>query len=196
MKLHEAIGGTYAVIGQPITDAQLAILTEDLELYPLVDVLAALSKCRKELRKIALVDILDRLPNGHPGPEEAWAIVSTSFTNESATIVWSDEMREAFGVVYPLRDDLVAARMAFKEQYHAKMSQAREEGRGPSWSVSLGSDKAGRELAILEGVKKGRLLAAYAQKLLPIDAISTEQAIQLLERHAPNLLGHQPPEAA
>jgi hypothetical protein len=188
MKLHEAIAGTYAVIGQPLTDVQLAILTEDLEGFPLVDVLTALSKCRKELRKLALVDILDRLPNGHPGPEEAWAIVSQGMEDGGATIIWTDEMREAFGVANKLAEDHVGARMAFKEQYTRLVSEARSARAAPSWSVSLGTDKAHREMAILEGVKQGRLTQAYAQKLLPHDAISTEEAAKLLEQHVPKLL--------
>ena len=186
MKLHEALAGTYAVIGQPLTDAQLAILTEDLEAYPLPDVMAALTRCRKELRKVTLVDILDRLPQSHPGPEEAWSIVSSGMRDESSTIVWTEEMRHAFGIAHAIADDPVAARMAFKEQYAILRSEARAVGEKPKWSVSLGSDRAGRELAITEGVKQGRLTVEYAQKLLPHP--DDPQTVALLESLCPRLL--------
>ncbi len=188
MKLHEAIAGTYAVIGQAMTDAQLAILTEDLEPYPLPEVLTALSRCRKECRKLALVDILDRLPHGHPGPEEAWGIVSQGMADEGATMIWTEEMREAFGIANKVAEDAVGARMAFKESYSRLIGEARTARTAPQWSVSIGSNKAHRELAILEGLKCGRLSQAYAQKLLPREAISTEEAAKLLEQHFPKLL--------
>jgi hypothetical protein len=188
MDLLEALKGTYAVMGQDITDLGLEVMAGDLEPYPLAHIMPALSRCRKELKRLTLTDILDRLPGRHPGPEEAWAIVSSSMRNESLTIIWTDEMRLAFGIAHAVADDPVAARMAFKEHYTQLVSEARAMGEAPQWSASLGSDKAQRELAILEGVKQGRLSEGYARKLLPRDAISTEEAAKLLEQHFPELL--------
>lgn len=186
MDLLEAVKATYLTIGQDVTDTQLAMVTSDLEEYPILDVMRALSRCRKELRKLSLVDILDRLPNSYPGVEEAWATISSSMRDESITIVWTDEMRQAFGIANAIADDPVAARMAFKEHYTMLVNEARAIGEKPNWSVSLGTNQAGRELAISEGVKQGRLQVAYAQKLLPHP--EDPQTIQLLEQLCPRLL--------
>ena len=188
MDLLESIKGTYAVLGQDMTDLGLELMAEDLAPYPLEHILQALARCRKELKRLTLSDILDRIPGRHPGPEEAWAIVSASMRDDSITIIWTDEMRLSFGIAHAIAEDPVAARMAFKEQYSQLVSEARAFGDTPQWSASLGSDKAQRELAILEGVKHGRLSEAYAQKILPRDAISTEEAATLLEQHFPTLL--------
>ena len=186
MTLIEAVKATYAVIGQDVTDLQLACTVEDLSGYPESSVMHALSRCRKELRKLTLADILDRLPGGHPGPEEAWSTISRAMSNEALSLVWSDEMREAYGVANNIGDDPVAARMAFKETYQRLVSQARADGRQPKWSVSQGTDKADRERAILEGVKQGRLSAPYAQRLLPHP--DDPQTVALLESLCPRLL--------
>lgn len=186
MDLLETVKATYLTIGQDVTDTQLAVVTADLEEYPLHDVMKALSRCRKELRKLSLADILDRLPNSYPGQEEAWSVVSSSMRDESITIVWTDEMRLAFGIANALSDDPVAARMAFKEHYAMLVNEARALGERPNWSVSLGTSPSGREFAITEGVKKGRLKLEYAQKLLPHP--EDPQTIQLLEQLCPRLL--------
>src|SRR4029077_12716680 len=120
-------------------------------------VLAALSRCRKELRKLTLVDILDRLPGGHPGPEEAWATISKAMKNETVSMIWTDEMREAYGISLGIVGDEVAARMAFKESYTLAVSKARNERRAPSWSVSRGTDKVLLESVLALGVQQGKI---------------------------------------
>lgn len=167
MTLIEAVKGTYAMVGQELSDLQLAMTVEKLKDYPVQDVITALSRCQDQLKKMTFTDILDRLPGGHPGPEEAWATIAKAMSDESRTLVWSDEMREAYGVARGCSEDEVAARMAFKETYTRAVSEARGAGRFPSWSVSKGTDKADQERAILEGVKQGRLTLEYAQRLLP-----------------------------
>jgi len=187
MTLTEAVKATYEVVGQSTTDLQLAMTIEELSGYPIASVLAALSRCRRELRKLTLADILDRIPGGHPGPEEAWATIAKGMADESRTLIWSDEMREAYGVARGCSEDEVAARMAFKETYTRAVSEARSAGKSPHWSVSQGTDKADRERAILEGVKKGQLSASYTQRLLP--SPEDPQTVTLLASLTPRLLG-------
>lgn len=167
MNLVEALRITYEAMGQPVTDLALAAFACDLSGYPEPDVLAALSRCRRELRRLTLMDILDRLPHGHPGAEEAWAIVAGSLKSESVTIVWTDEMAEAYGVARGLRDDLIAARKAFQEAYTAAVGRARLDGAKPIWRPSLGFDKTGRSAPILEAVRKGRMLPEFARRVCP-----------------------------
>lgn len=167
MKLHEAIAVTYAAVGQDLTDAALQIITTDLRAYPLPAVFAALQRCRRELKRIALVDILDRIPGGHPGAEEAWSIVSKALTDEKVTVVWTDEISQAFGVALGLNDDPIAARMAFKEVYTKLIAEARDQRKPVVWRASLGHDPHGREPVLLESIEKGRLTSEHIAELLP-----------------------------
>lgn len=167
MTLTMAVKATYEVLGQDVSDLAILTIVEELEGYPIGEVMTALTRCRKELRKLTLADILDRLPTGHPGVEEAWSVVSALLGNEEASIVWTDEMREAYGAAAPLRDDLVAARMAFKEVYAKAIGQARAERRKVSWKVSLGLDPHGRQAAIEKAVALGQLTDEHARKLIP-----------------------------
>lgn len=167
MKLHEAVAATYAAVGQELSDLALTAVCMDLKGYPPEGLGAALQRCRKELKRISLVDIIDRIPGGLPGPEEAWAIVAPSLTDESKTLVWTDEMAQAFGVALGLQDDPIAARMAFKEAYARLRSESRDAGKPVTWRASLGHDPQGREGPLLEAAEKGRLTMPYVQNLLP-----------------------------
>ena len=104
--------------------------------------------------------------DGRIGAEEAWAALPK---DESATVVWSDEMARAFGVALPLIDsgDLIAARMAFLERYRAEVQGARAAGVPVCWTPSLGHDPAGRESVLRTAQAAGRLSAALVEKLLP-----------------------------
>ncbi|NGZ99116.1 MAG: hypothetical protein CV089_23905 [Nitrospira sp. WS110] len=167
MDLITAVKATYEVIGQDLSDLGIQAIILELKQYPEPAVLDALTRCRKELRKITLADILDRLPHGHPGPEEAWAIVSRTLNNEYVSIVWTEQMAQAAGVARPLTTDPVAARLAFKESYTALVSKARAKNQQPTWIASLGYDPVGRQAALEEAVQCGRLSVEHATRLMP-----------------------------
>lgn len=158
---------TYELIGQPISDAAAKAILAELRTYPKADVMDALMRCQKELRKLTLADILDRIPSGHPKVEEAWALVAQSLDNEDISLVWTNEMAMACGAARLLREDKVAARMAFKEVYTEAVNKARAKKSPPVWRVSLGYDPSGREHVVLEAVRKGQLSIEFAMKLLP-----------------------------
>lgn len=164
----KALAVTAELMGTEWSEGAARVIAEELKHYPTEHVIVSLSRCRKEIRgRLTLTDILDRLPGGHPGPEEAWSCVSRGMKNEALTVVWTDPMREAYGVASALADDLVAARVAFKETYQRLVAEARAMGGQPAWSVSRGTDKADQELQITEAVKAGKLTGEYAHKLLP-----------------------------
>ena len=167
MDLLESLIATFAVVGQEMTDVGMKTILAELRQYPEPAVHSALTRCRKELRKITLADILDRLTGGHPKVEEAWAIVSPSLNNEDVTIVWTGEMARAMGAARSLADDPIAARMAFKEVYETAVLEARARGSAPQWSPSLGHDPNGREGPITEAIQKGRLPASCEPTLIP-----------------------------
>lgn len=164
----KALAVTVELTGTQMSPAAARVMAAELAVYPEQHVLAALSRCRRELKsRMTMADVLDRLPGGHPGAEEAWSICARCLNDERLTVVWTREMAQSFGVALGLKSDAVAARMAFKEAYTALTAQARLEGRMPVWSVSPGTDKDGRELAILDAVEKGRITLDYARATLP-----------------------------
>lgn len=167
--LIKALHVTREVIGcEPVSDAAMKVMLRDLAGYPEEQVLAALKRCMREVkgRYLPLAEILQRLDDGRPGPEEAWAAIPK---DEAASIVWSTEMRDAYAVARPLivLEDLVAARVAFLEKYKVLVQQSRDARYPVKWEVSLGTDKDGRELALLDAAQKGRMGVDHALALLP-----------------------------
>jgi hypothetical protein len=163
----QAIAVTCELTGTTLSEGAARVLAQDLLRYPEGQVLGALSRCRRELKtKLTLADVISRLDDGRPGPEEAWSMIPR---DESSSVVWTEEMAEAFGAANPLlcEGDQVAARMAFVERYRVLMQKARDEGRPPKWTPSLGTDQLGREGALLEAERKGRLTAEHVSGLLP-----------------------------
>ena len=182
-KLVEALSVTYAAIGQEVSDAALEIVALDLSDYPETDVMESLSRCRRELRRISLADILERLPNGHPGPEEAWAILACALNDESVTVVETEQMAIAFGVALNLADSPIQARMAFIETYRREVGKARGAGRPPIWFPSLGWDASLREGPLLEAQRLGRISGPSVAALLPHrDAISEDIVGRLISK--------------
>lgn len=172
-ELIAAIGVTAEACGTPLSDAVLAIMVADLRQYPETSVMSALAKCRLGLKgRLTLADIIERIDDGRPGAEAAWAAVSDS--TEAKTLVLTEEMQEALSAAAPLMPgDLVAARMAFIETYRRLILTGRAEGRPIKWRVILGQDAAGRLPALREAVEKGRIKAADARALLPAHEAQT-----------------------
>lgn len=162
----QALMVAFEFCGQRMSDEVIAEMAKELSVYPEHEVLLALKRCRSELRAIKFADILDRLPGQHPGVEEAWAQVSRTMQNEQISICWTEEMRTAYGAAASLADDLVAARMAFKEVYARLVSEARVMRKIPSWSVSLGWDKTLRDECVREAEQKNLISRGCAAKLL------------------------------
>lgn len=181
-KLIEAIAVTAELCGKTFTPAAARVLADDLTGYQEHAVIAALTRCRKELRpgQFCLEAIISRIDDGRPGVEEAWAMMPL---DEDKTVVWTDEMAKAFGLVMPMinEGDMVAARMSFKETYTKLVSEARANKVPVTWTASLGHDKNGREPVLLAALEKGRLSAPQVKILLPYHEVS-KQTQQLLER--------------
>lgn len=148
---------TSELCGRTFSDGAGRIFMADLEKYPEPHVLASLERCRKEVRgALTLADVIGRLEDGRPGPDEAWSMLPMS---ELDTAVWTDEMRYAFGFVSEMIEagDRVAARMAFRENYMRRVSKARDLGLPVRWEQTLGHDVAAREPALLKAIEDGRI---------------------------------------
>lgn len=160
------------------------VMAEDLAQYDEQQVLAALVKCRRELKsKLTIAEIISRIDDGRPGAEEAWAMIPK---DEFSSVVWTSEMAEAFGVCYKLIEsgDTVQARMAFIESYKSRVNKARDAGEKVKWIPSLGHDPNSREAVLIEAVEKGRITAKHAAGLLPYRDLSTieNKLLQLVKQ--------------
>jgi hypothetical protein len=169
LSLIKTLSVTAQIYGKDFTPEAAMILAGDLSEFPEQAVLVALSRCRKELRFFpTLAEIIARIDDGRPGTEEAWAMLPK---DESASVVWTDEMAEAYGIARDLMDtDHVAARMAFKESYLRLVNDSREHKRPVRWTPSIGHDPRSRERALVEAVSKGRISHDHAQEFLPDNA--------------------------
>ena len=177
-----ALAVTAELTGTVMSDAAAKVMAEDLSAYPKAQVLGALVKCRRELKgRMTISDVISRLDDGRPGPEEAWAMIPH---DEQDSVVWTTEMAEAFGVANSLikAGDDVQARMAFLEVYRDRVQKARDQKMPVRWMPSLGFDPLGREGVLLEAVENGRLTAKHVLGILPYrdgsDAIRRLEYIQ------------------
>lgn len=178
----KAVAVTAELCGRVMSDAAARVFVADLERYPVPAVLDALTRCRREVRgALTLADVISRLEDGRPGPEEAWALMPV---NEGVTVVWTEEMRLAFAAAgRPIaRGDLVAARMAFKELYSRLLDHARNAGDPARWSVSLGHDPHGRDGPLIEAMRLGRLPARVVQLMLPHLDVETGRPHETLKK--------------
>jgi hypothetical protein len=165
-ELIQAVAVAAELTGAKFSEPAAQVLVGRLALYDLKAVLAALDRCINELRRpMTLADVLDRLDDGHPGPEAAWGLVAG--TTDADSIVWTDEIAAAWAVARPLIQDRVAGRLTFLESYRERLAVARGQGKAPHWWATLGWDPAGRAAALSRAVELGRLPVAEARAMLP-----------------------------
>jgi len=176
--LIKAIAVTAELTGTELTETAKAAMVQDLSVFPVEQVMTALVRCRRELKgRLRVADVIERLDDGRPGVEEAWALCPK---DESQTAVWTDEVSEAFGVASQMLDvgDQIAARMAFKEKYIELVTNARNEHRPVRWWPTLGHSVGGREGPLREAVERGRLSVDTANKLLPEPYIPLQKLLE------------------
>lgn len=165
--LIEVLKATGELYGRTVSVTAATMLLADLSGFDPKKILEALSRCRKELRTFPTVaDIVARIDDGRPGVEQAWAMIPK---DEEASVVWTQEMSQAYGVARPLllSGDEIAARMSFKEVYSGLIAEARARNTPVQWIPSFGMDKSEREAALLEAVQKGRISMHEAQTHIP-----------------------------
>jgi hypothetical protein len=184
-KLLEQIAVTAELMGQTISPNAAASMAMDLSQYPLQTTIDALAQLRRESKgRFSLAAVLEQIeklnPDGRPSADEAWAMIPR---DEETSVVMSEEMAEAYGIAKPLLEegDQVAARMAFKDAYTRIVDAHKRDGVQIKWFPSLGNDKEGREAALSNAVRLGRIGADHAARLLPgmRDSSIIEIAIKL-----------------
>lgn len=171
----DAIDATMNYYDKPISADMTSLFFEDLADYPLESVLAGLKLHRRNpergqfVPKVADVvrEVQNFLKRKWLSADEAWAKALIA-SDESVTIVWTDEAQYAYGMCKPIMDegDMVGARMAFKQAYDRAVSKAVAEMRAPNAFISLGHDQEGRVNAITEAVSVGLLTQDRAAPFL------------------------------
>mgnify|MGYP001571675291 CR=1 FL=1 len=123
----------------------------------------AIERCRFFPSIAELLEVASALsPSGHPGPEEAWALVAG--LEEDDTVVWTDQIAHAWGVASQCLPDRVAARLAFVEVYRKQLAEAAP---APRWWASVGHDVGRRAGPVQDAVLVGRLSAGEGRAALP-----------------------------
>lgn len=163
----KAVCVTAELCGRTFTEAAASVFCSDLAAYHEDAVLAALSRCRREVKGVLTTqDVISRMDDGRPGVEQAWAMLPAG---EDDTVVWTVEMAEAHAACAPLlaEGDRIAARMTFKEVYAKAVTQAVADGQPVQWSASLGWDLEKRKRVLLAAVEAGKLPALAAREECP-----------------------------
>lgn len=169
-KLVQLLAATAELMGSQLSGVALAVLAKDLSQYDLNIIERALENVRRNQSKFNQAAIQKEIellmPDGRPGADEAWAMWPH---DESTSAVITDEMAEAMRIAGPLLadGDKIGARMAFKEAYTRLVNEAKAIKKPVHWFASLGHEKEGREAALKEAVRLGRLSSDHAQSLLP-----------------------------
>ena len=176
-ELIKAVAVTAELLGTELSDVAAEVMCSDLSNYPLYQVLASLVRCRKEIKgRLTTADVIERLDDGRPLPDVAWAMIPR---NEQDSIVWSEEMAEAYGACLPLLlegGNDIAARMSFIQRYKQLVSEARDKGIPTRWRPSLGFDLLGRESVIAEAVRLGRMSKKRGLELIPASPLLSGQS--------------------
>ncbi len=158
-QLVQLLVSTAEVVGDQITAGAAVLMVRDLSTYPLPMLEQALSSCRRELKgRLTLAAVLERVPDGHPAPNEAWAQAIRA-EDEGATVVWTEQTRDAWNAAQPLvlAGDKIAARLAFIEVYVHQVKQARAAGQMAVCHASIGHDPASRDAVLRSAVQRGLL---------------------------------------
>jgi hypothetical protein len=169
-KVIEALAATAEIMQAEVSPVSLVVMAEDLQAYDQNLVMQAISRFRKESSRFSLNGIITQIeklnPNGRISADEAWALYPH---NEESSAVITNEIAEAMAVAQPLLNegDKVGARMAFKNAYERIVENNKSQGISPQWFPSLGTEKSGREIAVKEAVRIGRLPSSAIQTLLP-----------------------------
>ena len=143
---------------------QVAMFFRVMANYSIADVRGALEAHLRDPQRgrffpmpADLIAQIDGRTETRPSSDEAWAI-SVKALDEFDSLVWTDEMAQAWSVCKPVMDmgDEVGARMAFKSAYDRLVAKAKETNTPVNWTASLGFDQERRVLAIEQAQRLGR----------------------------------------
>ena len=152
-------------------DAMKAMASDLINEFSEGAILAALTRCRRELPgRLTQAAVVERInsDDGRPSANEAWGLALSAF-DEAITIITNEEINFAMSAARPVMNggDEVGARMAFRDAYERVVRQNRTAGIKPKWYPSLGHDPLLRIDAIQQAEAMGQLTHAQAAAYLP-----------------------------
>lgn len=122
----------------------------------------------------------DALRSMYPDEDAAWALARRA-GDESDTMVWTEEMCFAWGMVRNMGDDKIAQRKSFQSFYKNQVESSIQSGKKPVWIVSTGWDSEKRihrmEEAIQQGILDQRSLSQENRRLLSSHVDPSRQAL-------------------
>lgn len=159
---------TAVLIGRPKPDPeQVSLFFRLMAAYPIETIRAALNDHLRDPQRgrffptpADLIAQIKTPDDQWPTSDEAWAIAIRAM-DESETIIWTEEMAQAWGICKPIMDvgDEVGARMAFRSSYDRLVASAKSKNVTATWLASLGHDPEKRELAVEQAKKLDRAAA-------------------------------------
>lgn len=171
VELLQAVAVTAELCGLTLSEAAAGVFVGDLAVYDEAQVIAALRRCRREVRgRLTVHDVVSRIDDGRPGPDEAWGLIPVG---EEASTVWTEEIAQAWSVACHAEAGF-ARRASFRESYASAVAMARDAGIKPKWTVSLGWSEKGRESAVLLALEKGRISPQYAAQFAALPPPSVD----------------------
>lgn len=186
-RIAQIIVGLAEYYGLTISKNQIAMYVQDLISVNPIDLEKAVYLYRNDSKNekfpipAKLKAIIQNF-DGRPGAEEAWSMApkneeSAGYINDEIMIAWkaaSDLLRH--------EDNMIAARMIFKEVYEKTVKDNRTKGIPPKWWLSRASGRGSEvinQAAMRDAVERGRLTIQKAVALLP-NFITTETEIKQL----------------
>lgn len=174
--VHSAMAG-----GKTFSDASMTFVFDVLSEYPLSAIGQALKLHAKVSNFAPMPADVIKIINAHTGmrrlpADEAWAMMpigeydkgkNSPHTIEK-TVVWTDEMAEAYKSASVFLDDgdKIAARMAFKSAYDRLCSDAELKHKPVVWRIVPGYDKEEAKLVLQSHVANGHISQDAANKVL------------------------------
>ena len=169
-ELLKAIAVTAELTSTQLSAIAQAAMAEELLACNEAAVVVALQRCRREVRPggFTLGAVLERIDDGRPGADEAWAIALDA-QDEACTVVWCSEIQQAFAIARSVLSagDKIGARMAFRNAYERLVRDARIQRQPAQWSPSLGWDQGQRHAVLTRAVETGMLTSQMIAGLLP-----------------------------
>lgn len=177
-KVLQAIAVTAELTGTMLSEAAARVLLADLAEFSDDQLLAALTRCRKELKgRLTVADIIARIPGGHPTPEEAWSMVAHVVGDENETAVVTEPMLAAMIAADRLAHDKISAHKAFVEVYKRELAEAAPT---PKWIIAAGWDAKRRNEAIERAVVQGKITEKTRDRALSNAAVMDAHMIDVL----------------
>ena len=161
-KIIEILTVTAELMGHQISAAALNVMIDDLCDYSVEEIATAATKLRKKAGRFSLPALIENIPGGFVGGNEAW---STFPKSEQETGVVTQQALSAWAAACALYEsgDTIAARAAFIDAYNRNVNES--NGR-PEYTVSLGQDLSQRAGAIHKAIDQGLLPLESAGKYL------------------------------